>query len=180
MDAQKIKDKINQIRTEKGMGYKLKYCLENYKNLQYQLMIIAGGTLTVFISLNQNNIVESFYKFYKYGFIFIGLSLIFGAFSIFLFEQNFFFKTGIEDILIDKQIFEEVINNNLIEEELKKANILYIKDLINQKPKNIVFHFLLNIYYNDYLLLGYLWSALIQFILFIIGLILIILGLYKT
>jgi hypothetical protein len=138
------KDKIARMR----QAY-----YERYENLQYQLMVIAGGTLTVFISINKDT---SFIPFYKYGFIALGLSLIFGALSIIslqlhyvLFTESEFLDIGLENKIATK---EEVNLSTVIKKIIKK----------------------------EYLLVSNFIAGLLQFFLFVGGSIMIVVGLIKN
>ncbi len=133
-------------------GMLRKYYYERYENFQYQLMIIAGGTLTVFISFNrESNILP----LYKWGFALLGLSLVAGAISIFMFQIH---------IVLNAERNEE------IEKEFQKSD---------QESHRVA----LNIYkrmINGCFTSGQIVFGFLQLTLFLTGLILIIIGLINT
>lgn len=134
-------------------GIMRKYYYERYESLQYQLMIISGGTLTVFVSINKSVPVIYLYKF---GFILLGISLIFGSLSIFFFQLHLFLYTEIKNI--DNQIQVSKLNNK------QTQGLNFVKRFINK----------------EYLIAGNFIFGIFQFLLFLSGLTLIILGLIES
>ncbi len=139
-----MKDKLQ-------VGALRKYYYEKYENFQYQLMIIAGGTLTVFISLNKETYIL---PLYKWGFALLGFSLITGTISILMFQLYIVF----------------IVEYDALKNELQKST---------EESHKIGLSILKKIVSNGYFGSIQIAFALLQLPLFLIGLILITLGLIK-
>lgn len=136
----------------KSLGVIRQYYYEKYESFQYQLMIIAGGTLTVFVSLNTDNQLLSLYK---WGFLLLGCSLIAGTLSV---------VTSLIHIIL---IAEYDLVKNELEKDQSKNNEIAIK-IYQHYTKNG---------YLDYLNIIF---GMLQCILFLTGIIFIIIGLVQA
>lgn len=133
------------------LGVLRKYYYDKYQSLQYQLMVIAGGTLTVFISINKNDAIN---LFYKRGFVSLGISLIFGVLSLTFFQIFLIF--------------------------FAESNSIFLGLLPKNKKEEVVINYLKKRVKNGFFDQLNIAAGFLQLIFFITGLIIITIGLIKS
>lgn len=169
---ERVKDQYEKLLTKR------KIFLKNYQKFQLQLITISGGTISVFIALQGSQPVS---LFIKAGFALLGLSLVSGVLSLFFYLESEQLRIQMEeeaDLLsqkIDIDFIEKFGRQDVsLEKSILSSRQTFLDDFKKKlkKRQDIT---------NEILKLLHLDGQRIedvQIILFLLGIVFLVLGLF--